>query len=146
MLWAAIRATQKRWPKAKCIVYTGDHDVDKAAILARVKVYWLLSLVWRYANGRILESVQYSPSPSNHHFSIPHNQILGPCIYMATFYAARPILWINHLSVGRLFPPYPRYICRHNGLCVRAWFLEDFVPRCSYWSLCTLSYHLNRYA
>ncbi|KAF8848296.1 glycosyltransferase family 4 protein [Acephala macrosclerotiorum] len=37
VLWAAIRATQKRWPKAKCIVYTGDHDVDKAQILARVK-------------------------------------------------------------------------------------------------------------
>ncbi|KAG9237297.1 putative GDP-Man:Man(3)GlcNAc(2)-PP-Dol alpha-1,2-mannosyltransferase [Amylocarpus encephaloides] len=37
VLWAAIRATQKRWPKAKCIVYTGDHDVDKSAILARVK-------------------------------------------------------------------------------------------------------------
>ena len=38
VLWAAIRSTQKRWPKAKCIVYTGDHEVDKAAILARVKV------------------------------------------------------------------------------------------------------------
>lgn len=38
VLWAAIRATQKRWPKAKCVVYTGDHDVDKTAILARVKV------------------------------------------------------------------------------------------------------------
>ncbi|EPE36569.1 UDP-Glycosyltransferase/glycogen phosphorylase [Glarea lozoyensis ATCC 20868] len=37
VLWAAIRATQRRWPKAKCIVYTGDHDVDKNAILARVK-------------------------------------------------------------------------------------------------------------
>jgi alpha-1,2-mannosyltransferase len=43
VLWAAIRATQKRWPKAKCVVYTGDHDVDKAAILARVKVSLLLS-------------------------------------------------------------------------------------------------------
>lgn len=38
MLWAAIRATQKRWPNAKCIVYTGDHDADKDAILARVNV------------------------------------------------------------------------------------------------------------
>ena len=38
MLWAAIRATQKRWPKAKCIVYTGDHDVSKDMILARVQV------------------------------------------------------------------------------------------------------------
>ena len=38
VLWAAIRATQKRWPNAKCVVYTGDHDVGKHDILARVKV------------------------------------------------------------------------------------------------------------
>ncbi|KAK3900630.1 glycosyltransferase [Staphylotrichum tortipilum] len=37
VLWAAIRATQHRWPKAKCVVYTGDHDVSKDAILARVR-------------------------------------------------------------------------------------------------------------
>ncbi|KAK5997307.1 GDP-Man:Man(3)GlcNAc(2)-PP-Dol alpha-1,2-mannosyltransferase [Cladobotryum mycophilum] len=37
VLWAAIRATQNRWPKAKCIVYTGDHDVTKDVILSRVK-------------------------------------------------------------------------------------------------------------
>ncbi|XP_014556939.1 glycosyltransferase family 4 protein [Bipolaris victoriae FI3] len=37
VLWAAIRAHQKRWPKSTCIVYTGDHDVDKAEILKRVK-------------------------------------------------------------------------------------------------------------
>ena len=44
VLWAAIRATQKRWPKAICVVYTGDHEVDKAAMLERVEVI-LLSLV-----------------------------------------------------------------------------------------------------
>ncbi|TAQ83417.1 hypothetical protein B7494_g8259 [Chlorociboria aeruginascens] len=37
VLWAAIRATQRRWPNAKCVVYTGDHDVDKSTILARVE-------------------------------------------------------------------------------------------------------------
>lgn len=37
VLWAAIRATQMRWPNAKCVVYTGDHDVDKTAIIIRVK-------------------------------------------------------------------------------------------------------------
>ncbi|EHK45433.1 glycosyltransferase family 4 protein [Trichoderma atroviride IMI 206040] len=37
VLWAAIRATQDRWPRAKCFVYTGDHDVPKDAIIARVK-------------------------------------------------------------------------------------------------------------
>jgi alpha-1,2-mannosyltransferase len=37
VLWAAIRATQHRWPEAVCVVYTGDHDVDKNAILDRVE-------------------------------------------------------------------------------------------------------------
>lgn len=38
MLWAAIRATQKRWPNAKIVVYTGDHEATKDQILGRVKV------------------------------------------------------------------------------------------------------------
>lgn len=38
VLWAAIRATQRRWPKAKCVVYTGDHDVSKEKMLERVEV------------------------------------------------------------------------------------------------------------
>ena len=42
VLWAAIRAIQKRWPKAVCVVYTGDHEVTKANILERVKVILLL--------------------------------------------------------------------------------------------------------
>jgi alpha-1,2-mannosyltransferase len=42
VLWGAICATQKRWPNAKCVVYTGDHEVDKTAIIARVKVRCLL--------------------------------------------------------------------------------------------------------
>ncbi|KAI0830933.1 glycosyltransferase family 4 protein [Hypoxylon sp. FL0890] len=37
VLWAAVRATQKRWPNAKIVVYTGDHDVSKENMLARVK-------------------------------------------------------------------------------------------------------------
>ncbi|KAI1760602.1 glycosyltransferase family 4 protein [Hypoxylon sp. FL1150] len=37
VLWAAVRATQKRWPNAKIVVYTGDHDVSKENMIARVK-------------------------------------------------------------------------------------------------------------
>ncbi|KAI1431957.1 glycosyltransferase family 4 protein [Xylaria sp. CBS 124048] len=37
VLWAAVRATQQRWPKAKIIVYTGDHDISKDKMLSRVK-------------------------------------------------------------------------------------------------------------
>lgn len=43
VLWAAIRATQQQWPQSKCVVYTGDHDANKDAILARVKVRHVLS-------------------------------------------------------------------------------------------------------
>ena len=38
MLWAAIKATQERYPHAICVVYTGDHDATKTQILSRVKV------------------------------------------------------------------------------------------------------------
>ena len=37
VLWAAIKATQKRWPTAVCAVYTGDHDASKSTILERVE-------------------------------------------------------------------------------------------------------------
>ena len=32
-----MRATQKRWPRATCIVYSGDHDVDRTFMVERVK-------------------------------------------------------------------------------------------------------------
>jgi hypothetical protein len=38
VLWAAIRATQLQWPRAKCVVYTGDHEVTKDEMISRVKV------------------------------------------------------------------------------------------------------------
>ncbi|EXJ77691.1 alpha-1,2-mannosyltransferase [Capronia epimyces CBS 606.96] len=37
VLWAAIAATQKRWPRAICAVYTGDHDIDRGVVVATVK-------------------------------------------------------------------------------------------------------------
>ena len=37
VLWAAIKATQKRWPNAVCAVYTGDRDATKSTILERVE-------------------------------------------------------------------------------------------------------------
>lgn len=37
VLWAAIAATQRHWPNAVCAVYTGDHEIDKSATVAKVK-------------------------------------------------------------------------------------------------------------
>lgn len=36
LLWAGIKATQERYPRATCVVYTGDHDSSKSTILERV--------------------------------------------------------------------------------------------------------------
>ena len=36
-MWAAIAATQRQWPNAMCAVYTGDHEIEKSFIVARVK-------------------------------------------------------------------------------------------------------------
>ncbi|ERF68075.1 hypothetical protein EPUS_08511 [Endocarpon pusillum Z07020] len=44
VLWAAVRATQQRWPRAVCVVYSGDHDVDKAAMIKRVHTSFGISL------------------------------------------------------------------------------------------------------
>lgn len=37
VLFAAILATQQRYPKSLCVVYTGDHDASKEQILANVR-------------------------------------------------------------------------------------------------------------
>ncbi|KAK4575262.1 asparagine-linked glycosylation protein [Recurvomyces mirabilis] len=37
VLFAAILATQRRYPKALCLVYTGDHDASKDQILTNVR-------------------------------------------------------------------------------------------------------------
>ena len=51
VLWAAIRATQDRWPRAKIVVYTGDHDVTKEKILERVQVSRPLNPPYHISHG-----------------------------------------------------------------------------------------------
>jgi alpha-1,2-mannosyltransferase len=57
VLWAAIAATQKRWPNAVCAVYTGDHDIDRSVVVATVKSRFGItleehSLVFLYLSSR----------------------------------------------------------------------------------------------
>jgi hypothetical protein len=53
VLWAAIRATQDRWPEATCVVYTGDHDAEKDAIIKRVQVRQIDNLAYWADGSRI---------------------------------------------------------------------------------------------
>ncbi|KIX05078.1 uncharacterized protein Z518_05950 [Rhinocladiella mackenziei CBS 650.93] len=57
VLWAAIAATQKRWPHATCAVYTGDHDIDRSVVVATVRSRFGItlqeySLVFLYLSRR----------------------------------------------------------------------------------------------
>ncbi|KAJ5909023.1 hypothetical protein N7495_001705 [Penicillium taxi] len=44
VLWEAVRATQRRWPKAICAIYTGDHEANKATMLENVKTRFNIHL------------------------------------------------------------------------------------------------------
>jgi alpha-1,2-mannosyltransferase len=44
VLFAAIHATQRRYPRALCVVYTGDHDATKEQILLNVRNRFNISL------------------------------------------------------------------------------------------------------
>ena len=106
VLWAAIRATQKRWPNAKCIVYTGDHDVGKHDILARVQVKSAPLLSQSFLTPQT-EPIQHPPPRSDHPFLISHYSFLGPCVFVATIYTLGAIFWLCRTRLGCLLPPYP---------------------------------------
>jgi alpha-1,2-mannosyltransferase len=44
VLWAAVLATQQRWPKATCVVYSGDHEVDRHAMIEKARSSFGISL------------------------------------------------------------------------------------------------------
>ena len=87
VLWAAIRATQKRWPKAVCVVYTGDHDSTKPAILERVQVSQpsVSHGESRYLFG--LESLQYPSTPSYCCLHLSLNSPLRPQHHVSPFHS-----------------------------------------------------------
>ncbi|SLM40850.1 alpha--mannosyltransferase [Lasallia pustulata] len=79
VLWAAIRATQRRWPKAVCVVYTGDHDASKATILERVKQRFNIYLHPPTVIFLYLQTRHYVLSSTYPHFTLL-GQSLGSLI------------------------------------------------------------------
>ncbi|KAI9831449.1 MAG: asparagine-linked glycosylation protein [Sarea resinae] len=79
VLWAAIRATQKKYPKAVCVVYTGDHEADKATILERVKTRFNIHLHSPTMLFLYLSTRHYVLSTTYPHFTLL-GQSLGSLI------------------------------------------------------------------
>ena len=44
VLWAAVLATQQKWPKATCVLYSGDHEVDRHAMIQKARSSFGISL------------------------------------------------------------------------------------------------------
>ena len=85
VLWAAIKATQDRWPNAVCVVYTGDHQSNKAEILDRVEVTFLDPVSsFSYFS---LEPFRYKIALPNDGISVSTTARLGRREFISTFYA-----------------------------------------------------------
>ncbi|KAF2100672.1 glycosyl transferase group 1 [Rhizodiscina lignyota] len=79
VLWAAIRATQKRWPGAVCVVYTGDHDASKDEMLKKVQTRFNISLYPPTVHFLYLTTRRYVLSTTYPHFTLL-GQSLGSLI------------------------------------------------------------------
>lgn len=79
VLWAAIKSTQKRWPKAICVIYTGDHDANKSTIIERVKLRFNIQLYSPTVVFMYLETRDWVLSTTWPHFTLL-GQSLGSLI------------------------------------------------------------------
>ncbi|KAI9717708.1 MAG: asparagine-linked glycosylation protein [Chrysothrix sp. TS-e1954] len=70
VLWAAVRATQRRWPNATCVVYTGDHDTSKEQMLHRVKDRFNIDLYFPNVVILYLSSRRYVLASTWPHFTL----------------------------------------------------------------------------
>ena len=70
VLWAAIRAIQRQYPYALCVVYTGDHEVSKVQILEGVKRKFNINLNPSHVEFLYLTTRHWIPASRYHHFTL----------------------------------------------------------------------------
>ncbi|KAK3321410.1 glycosyltransferase family 4 protein [Cercophora scortea] len=114
VLWAAIRATQERWPRAKCVVYTGDHDVSKDDILARVENRFNIHLHPPTVNFLYLSTRHWVLASTWPHFTLAGQSIGSVIMAWDAFSLLAPDIFIDTMgyafAIGLskfLFPAVP---------------------------------------
>ncbi|KAM0738478.1 hypothetical protein ACQRIT_006215 [Beauveria bassiana] len=125
VLWAAIRATQLRWPKAKCVVYTGDHEVTKADIIARVKSRFNIELYPPTVQFLYLSKRHWVLSATWPHFTLAGQSFGSLILGLDAFSLLVPDIFIDTMGFAFVL-----------GLCK---FLFPHVPTAAYVHYPTIS-------
>nr|KMM73356.1 alpha-1,2-mannosyltransferase ALG11 [Coccidioides posadasii RMSCC 3488] len=109
VLWVAVRATQKRWPKAICIIYTGDQDVDKATMLKNIERRFNIQLhpptvVFCYLSNR-----KYVLSNTYPHFTLLGQSLGSLVLAYDAFTNLVPDIFVDTMGYATI--PLPISVC-----------------------------------
>ncbi|RAO64163.1 uncharacterized protein BHQ10_000175 [Talaromyces amestolkiae] len=114
VLWAAVKATQERWPKAVCAIYTGDHEVTKAAMLERVETRFNIKLHAPTVVLLYLSTRKYVQSSMYPHFTLLGQSLGSLIVAFDAFNLLVPDIFIDTIGYAftialskYLFPSVP---------------------------------------
>ncbi|KAF2770157.1 hypothetical protein EJ03DRAFT_335789 [Teratosphaeria nubilosa] len=114
VLWAAILATQARYPRALCVVYTGDHDASKEMILGNVKTRFNIRLAPSRIAFLYLSSREYVLAAKWPHFTLLGQSIGSLILAWEAFALLAPDIYIDTMGYAFtsalskwLFPSVP---------------------------------------
>ncbi|KAI5286772.1 asparagine-linked glycosylation protein [Ascosphaera aggregata] len=114
VLWAAVKATQERWPRAICAIYTGDVDADKMTIINNVETRFNIklhapSIIFIYLNKR-----KYVMSNMYPYFTLLGQSIGSMILAMEAFSSLVPDIFVDTMGYSfalalshLLFPRVP---------------------------------------
>lgn len=104
VLWAAIKATQQRWPGATCVVYTGDHDTSKEAIIKRVQDRFNIQLHPQTLHFLYLSTRKYVLASTWPHFTLLGQSLGSLLLALDAFRFLVPDIFID--TMGYAFTLY----------------------------------------
>lgn len=114
VLWEAIRVTQKRWPKAICVVYTGDHEVNKEQIISRVENRFNIQLHPPTITFLYLTTRHYVLASTWPHFTLLGQSLGSIILAYDAFSLLKPDIFIDTMGYAfalgfckLLFPQVP---------------------------------------
>ncbi|KAL8711589.1 MAG: hypothetical protein Q9220_003999 [cf. Caloplaca sp. 1 TL-2023] len=98
VLWAAIQATQQRWPKAVCAVYTGDRDVGKEDVVQSVEHRFNIKLHSPTITFLYLSTRHYVLSSTWPHFTLLGQSIGSLILAYDAFSLLIPDIFIDTMG------------------------------------------------